>query len=141
MAEHTVEILLVKDDPHLEAFRAAPQRFDLVITDQTMPNMTGETLARELRRLRPKIPIAKQVAVSLTRVVEQSAELEQIEGLWTLHVKGQVRAVLTHPLWAPYHPHLRRLAARLRIEITALPRCTLFVALHRPGWCVSQLGS
>jgi PAS domain S-box-containing protein len=41
----------------LEAFRAMPQRFDLVITDQTMPTMTGEMLARELRRIRPDIPI------------------------------------------------------------------------------------
>jgi PAS domain S-box-containing protein len=41
----------------LEAFRAMPERFDLVITDQTMPNMTGEKLARELRRIRPNIPI------------------------------------------------------------------------------------
>ena len=41
----------------LDAFRAAPQRFDLVITDQTMPEMTGEALMRELRRLRPEIPV------------------------------------------------------------------------------------
>lgn len=41
----------------LEAFRSAPQRFDLVITDYTMPNMTGAVLARELRGLRPDIPI------------------------------------------------------------------------------------
>ena len=41
----------------LEAFRAMPQRFDLVITDQTMPQMTGEQLVRELRRIRPDIPI------------------------------------------------------------------------------------
>lgn len=41
----------------LEAFRAAPHRFDLVITDQTMPNMTGEILAKELHRIRPDIPI------------------------------------------------------------------------------------
>jgi PAS domain S-box-containing protein len=41
----------------LEAFRAMPQRFDLVITDQTMPNITGDALARELRRLRPEVPI------------------------------------------------------------------------------------
>jgi nitrogen-specific signal transduction histidine kinase/CheY-like chemotaxis protein len=33
----------------LEAFRAAPERYDLVITDQTMPQMTGETLTQELR--------------------------------------------------------------------------------------------
>jgi PAS domain S-box-containing protein len=41
----------------LEVFRTAPQRFDLVITDYTMPGMTGEVLARALRRLRSDIPI------------------------------------------------------------------------------------
>jgi CheY-like chemotaxis protein len=41
----------------LSLFQAAPQRFDLVITDQTMPVMTGEQLARELRRIRIDIPI------------------------------------------------------------------------------------
>ena len=41
----------------LAAFRAAPQDFDLVITDQTMPAMRGETLVRALRRIRPDIPV------------------------------------------------------------------------------------
>lgn len=41
----------------LEDFRSAPHRFDLVITDQTMPNMTGERLAHKLRDIRPDIPI------------------------------------------------------------------------------------
>ncbi len=41
----------------LHAFRASPQDYDLVITDQTMPQMTGITLSRELRRIRPDIPI------------------------------------------------------------------------------------
>lgn len=41
----------------LDTFRKTPQHFDLVITDQTMPHMTGEVLARELRRIRPDIPI------------------------------------------------------------------------------------
>jgi hypothetical protein len=86
-------------------------------------------------------PLAEQAASSLARVAGLSAEIERIEGSWILRVKGQVRAVLTHPLWAPHHPHLGRLAARLRVETTVLPRCTLFDALHRPGWCVSQLES
>jgi len=41
----------------LEAFRNNPQSFDLVITDQTMPNMTGDILAKELMKIRPDIPI------------------------------------------------------------------------------------
>jgi PAS domain S-box-containing protein len=41
----------------LKAFQAAPWQFDAVITDQTMPVMTGERLVRELRRIRPDIPI------------------------------------------------------------------------------------
>ena len=41
----------------LEAFRAMPHDFDLIITDQTMPDMTGEVLTKEFRRIRPDIPI------------------------------------------------------------------------------------
>jgi len=41
----------------LDAFRANPSQFDLVISDRGMPNMTGEQLARELISIRPGIPI------------------------------------------------------------------------------------
>jgi PAS domain S-box-containing protein len=41
----------------LKAFRAAPQRFDIVLTDETMPDLSGTDLAREIRLLRPDIPI------------------------------------------------------------------------------------
>jgi PAS domain S-box-containing protein len=41
----------------LAVFQSMPQHFDLVVTDQTMPQMTGERLAQELRRIRPDIPI------------------------------------------------------------------------------------
>jgi len=34
-----------------------PSRFDLVITDQTMPEMTGVELAKEVLGLRPGMPI------------------------------------------------------------------------------------
>jgi PAS domain S-box-containing protein len=40
-----------------EAFREQPDKFDLVITDMTMPNMTGDKLAEELLEIRPDIPI------------------------------------------------------------------------------------
>ena len=41
----------------LELFRMRPDSFDLVITDMTMPNMTGSELAQELMRLRPDMPV------------------------------------------------------------------------------------
>jgi len=41
----------------LEVFRAQPERFDLVITDLTMPYMTGDQLASEIFRIRPDIPL------------------------------------------------------------------------------------
>lgn len=41
----------------LEAFRARPDQFDLIITDQSMPHMTGTEFAREALRIRPDIPI------------------------------------------------------------------------------------
>lgn len=41
----------------LDEFCTEPGRFDLVITDQAMPNMTGVQLAENLRQVRPDIPI------------------------------------------------------------------------------------
>jgi PAS domain S-box-containing protein len=41
----------------LQAFRADPPRFDLVLTDEAMPDLVGIELAREIRRIRPDIPI------------------------------------------------------------------------------------
>ncbi|WP_353616792.1 response regulator [Desulfovibrio sp. Huiquan2017] len=41
----------------LEAFRFRPRDFDLIITDQAMPNMTGMEFAREVLKIRPGIPI------------------------------------------------------------------------------------
>jgi CheY-like chemotaxis protein len=41
----------------LEAFRAAPDRFQAVLTDEAMPGMTGSELIAEIRRLRPDLPI------------------------------------------------------------------------------------
>jgi PAS domain S-box-containing protein len=41
----------------LELFKAKPDFFDLVITDKTMPGMTGDALAKELIRIRPGFPV------------------------------------------------------------------------------------
>ncbi len=41
----------------LELFRMKPMEFNLVITDQTMLQMTGTDLAKEILHIRPDIPI------------------------------------------------------------------------------------
>jgi signal transduction histidine kinase len=41
----------------LELFKAQKNKFDLVITDMTMPQMTGENLSKELMKIRPGIPV------------------------------------------------------------------------------------
>lgn len=41
----------------LAAFHADPERFDLVLTDEIMPEMTGTELAGALRDIRPDLPI------------------------------------------------------------------------------------
>ncbi len=40
-----------------EAFRNQPERFDLIITDQTMPNISGVELVEKVRKIRSDIPI------------------------------------------------------------------------------------
>jgi DNA-binding NtrC family response regulator len=41
----------------LEHFLYQPQRYDLVITDHTMPHMKGAELSKELLKVRPDLPI------------------------------------------------------------------------------------
>nr|WP_321397426.1 response regulator [uncultured Desulfobacter sp.] len=41
----------------LAIFKLNPGYFDIVVTDMTMPNLTGISLARELRDIRSDIPI------------------------------------------------------------------------------------
>jgi PAS domain S-box-containing protein len=56
----------------LELFKTRPDRFDLVITDMTMPNMAGDILAGELIRIRPEILVILCTGYS-AKVNEQQA--------------------------------------------------------------------
>jgi PAS domain S-box-containing protein len=56
----------------LELFKAKADSFDLVITDMTMPNMTGDELARELIHVKPEIPVILCTGYS-ARINQQQA--------------------------------------------------------------------
>ena len=64
----------------LEVFRARPDKFDLVISDMTMPNMTGDTLAMELMKIRPDIPVIICTGYS-ERMDDERAQELGIKGL------------------------------------------------------------
>ncbi|NOY69524.1 MAG: transporter substrate-binding domain-containing protein [Deltaproteobacteria bacterium] len=53
---YTVDATMSPTDA-LNLFRAAPDRYDIVISDMSMPEMTGVCLAEELIRIRPNIPV------------------------------------------------------------------------------------
>ena len=63
----------------LEVFRADPDKFDLVITDMTMPNMTGEQLADELIKIRSDIPVILCTGFS-EKMSEEKAKAMGIKG-------------------------------------------------------------
>jgi CheY-like chemotaxis protein len=56
----------------LAAFREAPQRFDIVLTDETMPDLVGTALAREIHLLRPDIPIVLMSGYSGAQLLERA---------------------------------------------------------------------
>jgi signal transduction histidine kinase/CheY-like chemotaxis protein len=56
----------------LQAFRAEPNRFDLVLTDETMPGLTGTELAGEIRQLRPEISIVLMSGYGGTQLSERA---------------------------------------------------------------------
>ncbi len=86
----SVEALsLVKDDP---------SRFDLVITDQTMPEMTGTELAREILAIRPDMPIIMCTGFSYVVDAESARAIGikafAMKPLTKKEIAGTVRKVL-----------------------------------------------
>jgi len=78
----------------LEAFRATPEKFDMVITDMAMPNMPGDSLAGELTKIRPEIPILLCTGFSETMSEEQAASL----GIKGFLLKPVVMRDLSHKI-------------------------------------------
>ncbi len=59
----------------LEAFRSNPDKYDLVITDMTMPQMTGDKLAQTIKTIRPETPVILCTGFSENVNVHNAAQL------------------------------------------------------------------
>ncbi len=78
----------------LEAFKANPNAFDLVMTDMAMPHIAGDELARELIALKPDIPVIITTGFS-ERITEIKAKALGIKGfLKKPIIKAQMAALV-----------------------------------------------
>lgn len=87
----------------LEAFRAHPDSFDLVITDITMPHMTGIDLAREILKIRADTPIILCTGFS-EAVDENRTRPPGIKGLLMKPVALRDLAVTVNKILAEDNP-------------------------------------
>ncbi len=85
----------------LEAFRATPDRFDLIITDQTMPNITGAVLTRQCRNIRPGVPVILCTGFSEALSPEEARFLGVNEYLMKPVVKRQMARAIRRALGKP----------------------------------------
>jgi PAS domain S-box-containing protein len=76
----------------LDLFKSKPNDFDLVITDMTMPNMTGDKLAIELMKIRADIPVILCTGYSKKISEESAAEI----GIKAFAYKPLVKADLAN---------------------------------------------
>jgi CheY-like chemotaxis protein len=56
----------------LQAFRETPRRFDIVLTDETMPELLGTALARAIHLLRADVPIVLMSGYSGAQLLDHA---------------------------------------------------------------------
>ncbi len=78
----------------LEEFSRAKDRFDLVITDMTMPHMTGVDLSRQIFEINPDIPIVLCTGYSELITTEKAAAI----GIKAFLMKPVLRKVLSQTI-------------------------------------------
>jgi PAS domain S-box-containing protein len=65
----------------LQALRTEPQRFDLLLTDEAMPDLTGTELAQEIRRIRADLPILIMTGHGGEQLAQRAAAVDAQEVL------------------------------------------------------------
>jgi len=93
----------------LEEFATLPERYDLVITDMTMPKMTGVQLARELMDIRPDIPVILCTGFNESITEEKALAMGIDKFIMKPIVKDElaktIRTVLDNPKALPNQPN------------------------------------
>lgn len=64
----------------LKSFQSDPQAYDLIITDMTMPQMTGDLLSKELKEIRPDIPVLICTGFS-ERITSEKSQKTCVDGI------------------------------------------------------------
>ncbi|MGD9212175.1 MAG: response regulator [Desulfobacteraceae bacterium] len=84
----------------LSLFQHNPHQFDLVITDMTMPRMTGDIFARKIMHLRPDIPIIICTGYS-EKMNEEKALSMGIKGFMMKPFSMHTMGTLIHNILSP----------------------------------------
>jgi DNA-binding NtrC family response regulator len=77
-----------------QIFEADPTMFDLVITDQTMPNLSGIELSKKILAIRPETPII--MCTGYSEAVDD-AKAQQV-GISMFMMKPVERSLLSHAI-------------------------------------------
>ncbi len=82
----------------LEIFEKNPDEFDLIITDQTMPRMNGDELARKILAIKPEIPIILCTGYSEVVSKEKAKQMGIAEFLMKPLFSGDLAGVVRRVL-------------------------------------------
>ena len=82
----------------IAAFAAAPQDFDLVLTDLSMPGISGMDVSRQILAIRPDIPVLLATGYVRTEDVEQARAIGIREVIWKPQTIGEMGDLLAQQL-------------------------------------------
>ena len=89
---------LTQPEQALAAFRDEPARFDLLVTDYNMPGASGLDVAREMRRLRPDLPIALASGFVTDELRAKALALGIDEVIYKPHTVAELAAAVERAL-------------------------------------------
>jgi CheY-like chemotaxis protein len=88
----------------LEALRAEPDRFDLLLSDEAMPGITGSELVREVRRIRPDLPVVLMSGFVTPALLDRAKALGVHQVLGKPLAAADIAQALAGALQRPHLP-------------------------------------